>query len=598
VSRVRVRADDVWLAERIVDTSGVVPYLEVRIAATTGRKRVLPVRTLLVGLVLAGVCEQPQHIRRIHELLSELDAVTRRRLGLDYLDRRTGQWMTCSEEALSKLWNRLLRRLDPSKRNHKARRKADKRRRALGERVRDAEPKLTGWDLHARELTLQWISDRLLDASIPDEVRGIWRGSLALDATGFQVWSTGRQDPRDTTDVDAGWISRGGRVLVVKRSAEKGRKQFDAKIRTAKRHVYGYEMQATSMVDEDSPSPVPIPNLVYRMVLTRGGANPATAARGIFERIADEGGPIGDIVCDRAYTFKLPATFHWPLMARGWQIVGDLHPDQMGTKGVTANGSLALDGCLYCPALALKKTAYKPPFFKNLSAIAAAEKKVAQRKPYELWANGEVDEDGYQRLGCPASGKSPTVRCANKPESLRLPRTLPLVANPPGQPLPDGTRQPLPTVCQQVTVTEPVAAILGNTIGKHRHQTPEWRKSYERRNVVEGNFGVLKAMSTQAMTHGRTQVRGRAKNTLLLTCMVIGANLRLIRSWRDRLSKLDPAAVRTAAKRSGVAVPPAVERLMADTAAVRTRAKRRTSSFNTLVGVRQLRRAAKARGPG
>ena len=77
-----------------------------------GASATFPLRTLMVGLVLAAVCEQPLHLRRVHELLAELETPLRRRLKVDHR-AGDGKWMTVSEEALSKLWNKLLRTLDP-----------------------------------------------------------------------------------------------------------------------------------------------------------------------------------------------------------------------------------------------------------------------------------------------------------------------------------------------------------------------------------------------------------------------------------------------------------------------------------------------------
>jgi hypothetical protein len=134
--------------------------------------------------------------------------------------------------------------------------------------------------------------------------------------------------------------------------------------------------------------------------------------------------------------------------------------------------------------------------------------------------------------------------------------------------------------------------VLADTVGKHRHQTPAWRASYNRRNLVEGDFGVMKSMAGQAMVHGRTQVRGRVKNTLLLTCIAIGTNLRLTRAWRDKAAKA------AASTHTIGGVPTSVERLLEDTAKARSRKKRRSSSFATLIGVRDTRRPARARGPG
>jgi hypothetical protein len=177
---------------------------------------------------------------------------------------------------------------------------------------------------------------------------------------------------------------------------------------------------------------------------------------------------------------------------------------------------------------------------------------------------------------------------------MTLPKSLPLIHNPPGSPRPDGTTDPIPKLCSQRTVMVPPNVFAGLR-QKHRFGTPEWRRSYDRRNKVESDFGVLQNMATQAAKHGRTQVRGRAKSMLLLTMSAMATNRRLIAAWRDNIEGKGPA-VTTAQKQQ---LPAAIAAMVTEAPTVRTRAKRRTSTLSTLIGTRgHSRPKQRARAPG
>lgn len=103
-----------------------------------------------------------------------------------------------------------------------------------------------------------------------------------------------------------------------------------------------------------------------------------------------------------------------------------------------------------------------------------------------------------------------------------------------------------PKACSQRTITVP-----GDVTPKIRQRlrwgSPEWIRSFNRRTLVEGNFGNLKSPRTENVRRGWTNIVGLVKTSLMVTIAQVAANLRLLRGWAartgdrtDALTALDP----------------------------------------------------------
>lgn len=485
--RARANSDEVRLAERVVDDSGVAEELEQLLHDTrvngAGRPSELPVRALLVGLVTVALLGQPLHLRRCTELLANLSRPIRERLGIVRAD---GGRIT--ERQVTYLFRRIRTELDPSP--HTAADVDEQTRQARAER-------------------LQALCDALLAATLPDERDS---GSYALDATAIEAWARGYRSRDRWRDPDAGWS-----VKTPSGTTDLEREGGDTRPRNAD-GVYGYDVHLLTWIRDDGQDTAP-PPLTERVAVFGGGrSNVEQVADGVAAAIlhpaADQ--PIGEVVCDRWYTQQLAGRFAMPIRRTGAGLVMELKSDQRGPQG-TFRGALKVDGELYCPSMPpglhqLPDAHYRKP--KQMAARAAVAER---RKPYQFLPLNLPDANGSQRVQCPAERKN--VRCPLKEKSLEKdPATHPTIVDPPEAPA---------DCCTQGSMTVP-AATLGRIKQKHPYGTEEHRVSFNRRNVVEGAIAVLRNAGAQDIKRDHIRVMGIAATTLLITIAVAAMNVRLL----------------------------------------------------------------------
>ena len=219
-------------------------------------------------------------------------------------------------------------------------------------------------------------------------------------------------------------------------------------------------------------------------------------------------------------------------------VLQDLHPNNLGPDG-DYQGALKIAGWPFSPGLptSLRKLTRprKPRTKKGESSEEFGrrttdferrkiefQRKIEERSRYALKRLGARPRNGKLRFACPAAAQR--VRCSNKRRSLRLDTTLPTVHRPP--------QAPLPTVCDQATITIPM-----EELPKYQSVlwgSSEWVASFGRRSRVEGWFGNAKRPGQEFLSPGRFQVRGLAKVTLLIALFAIAVNFRLIESWQKK----------------------------------------------------------------
>ena len=238
--------------------------------------------------------------------------------------------------------------------------------------------------------------------------------------------------------------------------------------------------------------------------------------------------PSGDILADRWYTQQRAGRFTLPLRRAGAGLVFDYKADQAGPDG-SYRGALKVDGRLYCPSMPARLHHLPDAHYKNRDQLDAREQLEAKRGPWRMLPLAAEDDDGFQRMQCPAQrGK---VRCPLKRASLTRPMAdVPTVLDPPAAP---------DACCTQKTFKVPPSVNAG-TRQKHPWGSTAWRTSYNRRNVVEGAAGVLKTAGGTDVKRDHIRVMGLTAHTLLMAFAVAGTNLGL---HARHLERTDAGAV-------------------------------------------------------
>lgn len=505
VVRARASAGEVALAGQAIDRSGVADRLEQLLddARTNGagRPRELPVRTLLVALLTLAVAEQPLHLRRVVELLVNLPAPTRRRLGVE---RDDGRLVT--ERQVGYLFSRICRLLDFS--TH-------------------TEPDLDVATRTGRRAQLQQLTDDLLAATLPDSRDS---GSYALDATTVPAWARGWRSRTRRKDHDAGWsVKRADGSTDV--DATTG---GDTRPRRKKSgsFVFGYETHLMTWVRDDGQPTGSLPALTERIVVFGGGKSDIDVVTDTLTDMLTRPAatqPAGDVLVDRWYTQQRAGRFALPVRRAGAQLVLDLKSTQSGPQG-TYRGALKVDGELYCPAMPPGLHELPDAHYKNLDQVHAREAVAQRRDDWRMLPLAREDDDGFQRMQCPA--ERGRVRCPLKPASLTRPAaTTTTVMTPPAAP---------GACCTQRSVKVP-PTVNDGIRQKHPWGSAAWRASYARRNVVEGAAGFLKTAGGGDVKRDHIRVMGLVAHTLLMGLAVAAMNLRLLANHIERTDATDTA---------------------------------------------------------
>ena len=456
--------------EEVVDASGAASAVEARIAGG-GRPRQLSARTLLVGICLALCDHRPAHLTRIHEALVSLSDDDRLRLGV------VATWR-CGPHLLTYRQVERTSRLVTT---------------ALSKDVPDGRP----------SAQLREVVDSLVEASIPKR----WKdasGSLAVDWSDIESHSRPPEEKGGVcADSEASWGRR--------KSDQPGVKD---------ELFFGYELQAATMVKEECGEPMP--ELVRRILLTTCSVDPPKAFVPVLEDMVASGTKVTDVCSDSGYAHRRAEHWSLPLRALGAEIVTDLHPNDRGPRG-TFMGAVASNGNLYCPA-APRSLLELGPLGRQVSAdeTAAHDVKTEELSRYKLGRLSHADADGYHRVMCPAvMGK---LRCPLREESMSLSNERPEVLSPPDS--------PPPCCCQQTLTVGP--EVHAKTAQKHAYPSKEHRRSYARRTAVERTFSTVKDPATNDVRRGWCRMTGIAPVMLMLACVFVVRNDRVIRAFEER----------------------------------------------------------------
>ncbi len=457
--------------ETITDDSGVAVRLEALLPLGV-RPRQLSVRTLLVGILLALADGRPAHLTRVHAALLALEEVDRRRLGV------VVEWKGGGSHLLT---------------YRQTERTFGLLRGALDKQTPDGEP----------APALQRVVDDLIEASIPAQYKAATT-AYAVDWTDVESFARAPlKEGAPTADPEASWGHRRG----------DGPGQKDELF-------YGNFLQLATMVREDVGAAVP--ELVRRLLLTSCHVDPPPAFVPVLEDMVASGVALGDVLNDSGYSHRRPPHWALPLRALGADLVMDLHPHDRGTQGTFA-GAICWNGNLYCPATP-KALFTLEPLARGAgdAETAAHDKRSAELARYKLGPITADDADGFHRVACPAVlGK---VRCPRRAESMALSYERPEILSAPKDP---------PTCCTQKTLTVP-PSVNAKTRQKHDYPGQAHRLSYGRRSAAERSNSTVKDPASNDIARGWCRLMGLTSMTLMLTCLFVVRNQRVLASFEAR----------------------------------------------------------------
>jgi hypothetical protein len=125
-------------------------------------------------------------------------------------------------------------------------------------------------------------------------------------------------------------------------------------------------------------------------------------------------------------------------------------------------------------------------------------------------------------VACPAVlGK---VRCPRRAESMALSHKRPEVFSPPEE---------SPTCCTQKTLTVP-PDVNTKTRQKHDYPSKAHRLSYGRRSAAERSNSTVKDPASNDISRGWCRLTGLTSMTLMLTCLFVVRNQRVLASFLAR----------------------------------------------------------------
>ena len=478
--------------EAIVDASGVAKRIEARMP-TGGRPRQLPVRTLVVGILLAIADDRPAQLTRVHQALIGLPAPDQARLAI--VGITPAGWHQLTYRQTERTFNTMIATIDPTPVPSFA---------GIEPAQRAAHLAATRADVDApgRESRLTAFCDALIEASIPQAHR-TGSTSLAVDWTDHATWARPAGPDDLPADPDASWGHRNTNTPGTKDGL-----------------FFGYYAQAATMVaDEDGPA---VPELVHRVSLDPPSVDPPTVMACLLARMHAAGATIGDVLADSGYAHRVAEHWAQPLRRIGARLIQDLHPHDRGPKG-TFDGAICANGNLWCPCTPATLLALGPlPRSASNEEIATHDRQYAELARHKLGRISADDTDGYHRVECPASAGK--LRCPLKPASMTLGFDHPEVLDPPAHP---------PRCCAQATITVP-PSINAKTRQKHDYPSPTHRRSYRRRTGAERTFSTTKDPATTDTRRGWCRLLGRTKNLIMYVCATVVRNLRILASFQRR----------------------------------------------------------------
>lgn len=396
------------------------------------------------------------------------------------------------------------------------------------------------------------VAQALLDASLQGQSPS---GAVAVDGTDLPCWAKvlfsnpivdadldappRPENPAPPTDPAHPGVSTRGRRRPDTPIGSDGRAIYshdvDARMgwRSAsfgESEIYlGYE--AHVVTDVPGRDRAEVPHVARALDLEPAGSHRGAAGLVALSRAGDLPAP-REILCDRAYNYTRPASFSLPLLRRGYTLIVDLHPLQLGMHPGPVPGTMWIDGTLYTTCI--------PPGLVEVAPITRdmtneqrehAQQQRRQRQPYAFVPHGARRWDGARRYRGP--GVSGSVRCPDVPRSMRQGYEVPTV------------------YCDQLDPGHECGCAKTVTLHDEdfpnirmpfQHGSAQWFASYHRRVGIESVFGDLKTNRLH-LRRGYFRIFGLTGHRLLLGFVLAAMNLMILRDWYRQRDRLDPWGV-------------------------------------------------------
>jgi hypothetical protein len=545
------------MAIRLVDHMGVLEQLDVwkgeAAKGPGGRPVTFSYRALLVALVACAITHQPLHLSQVCDVMFR-QCNSKYRAVLDIPDPPAHHddlgWAARYRNVRTRFAD-LIDLMDPS--DTPKNRRLDPE--AFLSLVEQRRAERSDGDRAVRHGRLEWFINRILQASldlVPDDITKQWGGWVGVDAT---LVTSHARPPRQTrrakssdapifvkhsADPDAAWYARRG-----DHRSDDGNEPGGP---TKEKFAWGFEATLAISGPDDAAEPSRFPNLAVGMaVLDKPGHNVGENGVRALAQVRERGYPAGLVAADRAYSNSRPDSFQLPARALDYGLILDYKSDQLGVKA-EAQGFLQIEGAWYCPAIPQTLIDATIDFREHRIDEATYQARLQERWKHRARPKSKPDVEGHIRLGCPAAGPSPLVRCDLKPASIR-PETRGRVRIA----LKSDLKTTPPPSCSQQSVT--IAPGAGAKFDQDLlYGSPEWQAAYATlRNTNEGYHGYVKDGSREALADpGSRRLHGVAPQSVLTALCLMAANVRKIRTFLElKVSELlDPGRRRPRRRRT------------------------------------------------
>ncbi|QNE35887.1 hypothetical protein [Leifsonia shinshuensis] len=419
------------------------------------------------------------------------------------------------------------------------------RRRLLNNAERDAIR--TARDLNTmrrRKERLDWFSQQFVQMTFTMQPRRLRRlqtkANISIDQTPVAVYTKrGHKDEFDPNE-----------------RAERLVKEMDAAwyVKPGKKYVWGYAanfaVSTSNIPGQNAGFPITIraftlsvPNVEITGEAVRLGKQLVDAGHEPGRMTIDRGYP-GGSDSDSNYTDDNDA-FHKRVRELGFSRVFDYKRTELGKKPGGQNGSIYVEGEHLCPAT--------PDDLVNASIraqnleIGEAEYRflIEERSSYSLRNKETPDADGKVKKMCPALGPQAKIECplrAIHPKSSQKAKPRVLKRNLPER---------LDNICCNTSATFVETDETLKFKQDLRYGSPEWQTTYTAdRNMVEGVNGYIKDEGKENLgSAARRSAAGIAAQQVLVTMLVVSANMRKLQSFLKEESKTALQAIAKVGRR-------------------------------------------------
>ena len=371
-----------------------------------------------------------------------------------------------------------------------------------------------------------WFATSLVDASLAD--LPATSSSNALDATDIEAWGRLHWPPSESESKQPRvlWTDGDGRPV---RTADPDARDGHRSATNSRRAglFTGYYLhnfvQVRDVRSTDGRENVvfgpDVPPVVMRFALTPAAAPLDRAVVPVLEGMNRHDRRIHEVLVDRGYSQLSDTGFHHPVRRAGMELIFQPKGDHQRLQAPFSSYAVVIDGQLFSALMPkhLWTQLPWPPYGASEAEVLTYEQAFNERSRWRFQLHAGPDADGTTRWKCPFHAGF--LRSRQLPFTMRRSRNAPLVE------LPVGTK------CCDGIISVSAADLPFRQ--KLAPGTTAWRKSYRRRNVVEGVNAMLKGGFVNVQQKFFRVFR-LTKLTFLLAFTIAGYNVECTRSFNAR----------------------------------------------------------------